>query len=121
MSLLTIKETLAVPSIPGLPVLVTSKFFPSLNLPTYLLLKLASWYKLNSNDEYDVFCTVCDSEESVRLKVTVESLYKLSGGLIGLIVPPVEVLQKDLPTMTSTMLQLLERIPSNLQTVMKIL
>ena len=57
-----------------------------------MLVKLASWYKLNSNDGYDVFCTVCDSEESVRLKVTVESLYRFSGGLIGLMVPPPPVL-----------------------------
>ena len=57
-----------------------------------MLVKLASWYKLNSNDGYDVFCTVCAKDESVRVKVTVESLYSFNGGLIGLIVPPPPVL-----------------------------
>jgi hypothetical protein len=35
---------------------------------------------------------VCDNEESVNAKSTVEFLYSLSGGLIGLIVPPPPVL-----------------------------
>lgn len=35
---------------------------------------------------------MCANEESVNIKLTVEFLYNLSGGLIGLIVPPPPVL-----------------------------
>ena len=34
-----------------------------------------------------MFWIVCDKDESVNVKLTVESLYKVSGGLMGLIVP----------------------------------
>ena len=86
------KTTFASPVTPIVPVLETSKD-TSLPLVSYLLLKFTSLKRSKLNAGYDVALMVYDKDESLKSKVTFESLKNISGGFIGDIVPdPVDVI-----------------------------